>query len=128
MRTMERMYDSYITDNGMALVGDHIGRKMAQVVTIVTHHSAAVILVSQVCQRIKDPFLSILTLAMKQASNKIKAVAKLMDKLNEDNVIDSARKEGGEADQTVQDQFWEAAEEIVTETGTYTAGVAEYNL
>ena len=84
------------------LMGDHVGKKLMRVVTLVTRHSAAALLVGSIMGAAETPALQLLKVCINQSAHKMSMVQKLMDKLSDEKAIDAANAEGGTSTATTR--------------------------
>ena len=127
-KTMTRMYQGVLAGENVTLVGDHIGKRLMRVVTVVQRHSAIATLVGQLLKAGDDPFLKNLKLCLTQAATRMNVVTKLMDRLGTEEAVDQAIEEGGDSSATVRHRYWETVEEVIDNIGMYKTGVDEYGL
>ena len=128
VKMMDRVYQGSNEGAEIVMIGDFVARKLLRVLTSVYQHESIILMVGYMFKAMDQPFMQKFKLCMQQAATRMNVVAKLMDRVYDDDVIDEAMKEGSNSAATARKTYWEAADEIVESIQTYQTGVAQYGV
>ena len=124
---MNRLYKGTAGDD-LVVVGDFVARKLMRVITVVQQHESMVKLIGNMLNAWSEPYMQKFRMCMKRAATRMNVVAKLMDKVYDEEVIDAAQAEGNEGAAVAREQYWQAADQVVEAVATYETGVEQYNV
>ena len=104
-KEVRKLHQDKFHGQAVLVMGCHIGRRIMRVTMLVRNHSAATLLCAAVTGA-NDKYAKTLKVAMQFANVRIKTIAELMDKLNEDERKDAAAEEGNEGSAVVRKAYW----------------------